>query len=102
MGVGCRGDHEIHGAAARLGATGSDCCRQSSPLARDGGIERERMERCLNDAQALRSPGALVRVLCDEDAEMQLGQRRRADRALEIVRPVLGDQHGRVEQDLHR
>ena len=60
------------------------------------------MERCLDDAEALCSPAALVRVLCDEDAEMQLGQRCRAYGALKIVRPVLGDQHGGVKQDVHQ
>ena len=102
MGVGGCRDHEIHSASARLRPAGGDCCRQASPLARDGGVERERPKRRLNDAETLGAPSALVLVSCDEDAEMQLGQRCRADRAFDIVRSVLGDQHGRVEQSLHR
>jgi len=74
MGIGCCCNHEIHGASARLCPTGSDCCRQASPLAGDRGIEGQRMERCLDDAEALCSPGAFVSVLCDEDTEVQLGQ----------------------------
>jgi hypothetical protein len=102
MRVGCCRNHEIHGASARLCPARSDGGRQASPLAGDGGVERERLESRLNDAETLRSSCTLVLVSCDKDAEMQLGQRCRADRAFEVVRSVLGDQHGRIEQRLHR
>jgi hypothetical protein len=55
------------------------------------------MKGCLDDAEALCSPGALGLVSCDEDAEVQLRQRRGADRGFEVVRAVFGNQHRRVE-----
>lgn len=102
VGIGCRGDYEINGASAWLRPAGSDRGCQASPLAGDCGIEGQRMEGCLDDAETLCATGALVIVLGDEDTEVQLRQRCGADRAFEVVWSILRDQHGRVEDRSHQ
>ena len=78
-----RCDREIHGAPAGLRAALRDRSREPAPFARDGRVDRERVERGLDDAEALGAASALVRIAGDQDAEVKLGQGGGADRALE-------------------
>src|SRR3954452_17034916 len=81
--VGGRRDGEIDRAAARLSTPSRDCRGESTPLPRDRGIDRQCVEGRLHDAETLPSPGTLVGVLGDEDAEVQFGEGRAADGRLE-------------------
>ena len=81
--VGGGGDREIERAPAGLAAACADGGGESSPFARDRGIDRQRLEGRLDHAEAQGAAGALVGVGGDEDAEVQLGQAGGADRALE-------------------
>ena len=81
--VGGGGDGEIERAPARLSSTRADCGCESSPFARDRGVDRQRLEGGLDDAKAQAAASALVVVDGDQDAEVQLGQAGGADGALE-------------------
>ena len=72
--VGGGGDGEVHRAPARLAAAGADRGGEASPFARDGGVDRQRLEGRLDHAEAQAAAGALVGVAGDEHAEVQLGE----------------------------
>ncbi len=55
MDVRGRRDREIDCTPAGLAAAADDRCREPSPFARDRGIDRERVERGLDDAESLRA-----------------------------------------------
>ncbi len=66
-------------ASARPCPTGSDRCPQASRLAGDGGVERERLEGRLDDAETLGAPSALVLLRFVEAKDF--GPRSPADRS---------------------
>src|ERR1044072_400811 len=94
-----RRDHKIHCALAWAPAALGDRGRKAAPFAGDRRIDRQRIEGRLDDPEALRAACSLVCLARGEDAEMQLRERRDADRALELAWICGTDQHGRVEED---
>ncbi len=93
---GC-GDYEIDDSSAWLSAALGDRGGKSAPLACYRGVDRQRVERCLDHAKSLCTPGAFVRVRGDQYAEMQLGQRGDADRCLHVGGGADAYQHGCIE-----
>ena len=101
MDVRGRGDHEVERPPPWLSPAVDNGCSQSSPFACDGCVDGEGIERCLDNTEPLGPPGPLVLRVGDEDAEMQLGKRRGADRAFELARAFCADEHGGVEEGSH-
>jgi hypothetical protein len=79
----------------------ADVGGESAPFPCDGGVDRERLERGLDDAEPQRTAGAFVVVGGDQDAEVKLGEAGGADGALELAGVVGADQHRGVEQRSH-
>jgi hypothetical protein len=61
-----------------------DRIRQPTPLAGDGGVDREGIKRRLDDAEPPCAKRALVGVLRYERTEVELGERCDADRSLDV------------------
>jgi hypothetical protein len=80
--IGGCGDGEIERAPAVLSSPPAHCGCQSSPFARDGGVDRQWLEGGLDDSEAQAAASAFVFVGGDQDAEVQLGQAGGADGAL--------------------
>ena len=97
--VGGRGDHEVDGSSSWLPAALGDRGGESAPLACHRRVDWECVERGLDHTEALSAPCALVRIRRDERAEMQLGERRNADRRLDVGGGPGADQDRGVEQD---
>jgi len=74
---------------------------QASPLAGDRGVEGQRLEGGLDDAQSHCAASALVLVACDQDAEVKLGETRGTDGPLESSGVFGADQHRGVEHCAH-
>src|SRR5712691_11728862 len=70
-----RRDDEINGTTARLAATPDQGRREPTPFARDGSVNRERLEGRLDDPEPLRSSCSLVIRRSDQHAEVQLSKR---------------------------
>lgn len=96
---GC--DHEIERSSPWLPAAAHDGRCESSPLARNRGVDGKGIEGCLHDSQPLCTTGSLVLLRGDENAEVQLSERRGADRSLEVGGPFRADQDGRVQEGAH-
>jgi hypothetical protein len=88
------------GRVGGAGRPGPALRRRAAPLAGDRRVDGQRLERGLDHAESQRSAGPLV-VAGDQDAEVQFGQARGADGALERAGVVDADQHRRVEQRTH-
>jgi hypothetical protein len=58
----------------------------SGPFSSHCRVDWQRVARGLDDAESLGAASALVGVACREHAEVHLGERSRADRALELPR----------------
>jgi len=101
MDVRGRGDDDIERATARLAAACDQSRREPAPFARDCCVDRKWIERRLDDPEPLDSPCPLVVGSSDQHAEMELRERRGADRTLELARALCADQHRRVEQHPH-
>jgi hypothetical protein len=99
--VGGSGDPEIERPPPGLTPTADDGCCKPSPLARDRRIDGEGIERRFDHTEPLRSPGALVLRAGDEHAEVQFGERCRADRTFELTRAFCADEDGGVEEGSH-
>ena len=101
MDVRRRGANEIERAATRLAVARDQSGGEPAPFARDRCVDRERIKRRLDDPEPLDAPCSLVVDRSDEHAEVELRQRGRADRTLELARALCADQHRRVEQHTH-
>ncbi len=98
----CRGgDNEVDGSAAWLPAAADDGGCEPTPFACDSGVNRQRVEGGLDDAETLRPASAFVVGVCDEDTEMQLSERRGADGTLQVAGALGAYQDGSVEEDAH-
>ncbi|HVC88805.1 MAG TPA: hypothetical protein VNC40_15455 [Gaiellaceae bacterium] len=98
----CRcGDDKIDRSAARFAAPADQGCREPAPFARDRRIDRERIEGRLDDSEPLRPARSFVVRTGDQHPEMQLGERRGADRSLQLPGTFGPDQDGGVEKDTH-
>jgi len=95
------GDHEVECAPTRLAATTDDRRREPPPLSRDGGINRQGIERGFDDAEPLRPASPLVLLAGDDDTKVQLGERGSADRAFELAGTVCRDQNRGIEENAH-
>lgn len=96
-----RGDNEVKRSAARFSAAADEGCGETTPLARDSGIDRQRIEGCFDNTEALRAASSLVLRVRDKDSEVQLRERRRADGAFEIAWRLGSDQDRSVKDDPH-
>lgn len=94
-------DHEIESSSARLAAAVHDGGCEPAPLTRDRRVDRQRLECRFDRAEPLRPEGSFVVVLCDEDAEVQFGERSDADGAFDAPRPFCSDEDGGIEEDAH-
>lgn len=101
MSVRGRSDDEIECATARLAAACDQSRCEPAPLARDGCVDRERIERRLDDPEPLDPTCSLVVGSSDQHAEVEFRKRRGADRTLELTWALCADQHRRVEQCSH-
>ena len=72
MDVRGRGDDEINGTTAWLAATPDQSRCEPTPLARNGRVNRERIEGRLDDPESLRSSCSLVIGDSDQHAEVKL------------------------------
>jgi len=85
MNVRGRSDDEIECATARLAAACDQSRCEPAPLARDGCVDSERIERRLDDPEPLDPACPLVVGRSDQHAEVKLRERRSADRTLEFT-----------------
>ncbi len=74
MNVRGSGDHEIERPLPRLSPAADDGCCKPSPFASDRRVNRQGIERGLDNTEPLRPPSSLVLRARDEDAEVQLGE----------------------------
>ena len=65
---------QIERSASRFSAAPGERCREPPPFARDGSVDRQRVERGFDDTEALRPASPLVLRIADEDAEVELGE----------------------------
>jgi hypothetical protein len=72
MDVGSCGDREVDCSPARLSTTLGNRRRESPPLACHGRVDREGVERGLDDAESLRTQCPLVRVRRDWRSKVKL------------------------------
>lgn len=92
--VRCRGDKQVQGPSAWL-ATGLDHRRgQLTVAGRDRIIHRQRIKLTLQHRQSPQPLGTNTRGLCQQDTEMQFGQRDRADRELPRKWRHIAGEHG--------
>lgn len=101
MNIRRRPDHEIDRAPARLPTAIHDRGGEAPPFTRDRRSNRQWIESGFDRSETLCAARTLVRVICDLNAKVQLGQRSDADRGLNANRSSIADQDGRVENDLH-
>lgn len=101
MNVCGRRDDEIERATAWLAAPCDQSCCESAQFTRDGCVDRERIERRLDDPEPRDPPRALVVGRRNEHAEVELCERGGADCTLELAWALRADQHRRVEQRSH-
>ena len=101
MDVRRRGDREVDSSSARFPPAAHERCREPRPFARDGGVDRERVERGLDDAEPLRPSSSLVVRAGDEDAKVEFGEGRGADGAFQLAGAFCRDQDRGVEKDAH-
>ena len=101
MDVRGRRDGQIDGPPTRLPATSRDGRREPPPFACHCGVDGQRLEGGLDDAEPLGASSPLVRVDRHEYAEVQLRQRRDADPALDVARAPRADENRGIEEDPH-
>lgn len=95
-----RHDGEVGHALAGPTASPGDRRQQAAPLARDAVIERQRVgEAGLEQAEARSAKRPLLLIDCDEQPEVQLRNRDRADRRFGLCRNIARDQDRGIKQE---
>jgi len=79
VGVRRCGNQQIHDPCTRLSTNARNCCRELAIAGRDIVIDGERVERPLQQREPSQSFCPDRWVSSDQDAEVQLGERRSTD-----------------------